>query len=209
MSGLFTPDDVKDFFSKPSNSKGLHSLEHNMDRLISNIRKKDAGDNSTVRHQKLIELETMIKQFKSRNRWKSASFPSILMIKAPTLLLKYALASFMIGLGIYFGCLAFSDMDSQKPREPYRAVFVVYIVASFLGLLIYYVPSIFKELEFSAVRRRAQIMTFGIEKLDSEERETLQSIRALLNSNAQEFREEDGSDDDISWEGRLEELDRP
>jgi hypothetical protein len=52
-------------------------------------------------------------------------------------------------------------------------------------------------------------MTFGIEKLDSEERETLQSIRALLNSNAQEFREEDGSDDDISWEGRLEELDRP
>ncbi|CAG7915946.1 unnamed protein product [Penicillium olsonii] len=209
MSGLFTPEDVKDFFSKPSSSKGIHMLEQSMDDLISDMRKKDVGDHSTVRHQRMMELEAMIKQFKSKNRWKSASFHSILMIKAPTLLLKYALASFIIGLGIYFGCLAFNDGGSQKPGKSHRAIFIVYIATSFLGLLIYYVPSILKELELSPARRRAQIMGRRLPKLDQEEKEILQNITALLNSDAQEIREEGGSDDAASWEGRIEEVDRP
>ncbi|KAJ5521812.1 hypothetical protein N7527_005927 [Penicillium freii] len=197
MSGLFTPEDVKDFFSKPSSSQRLHNLEQNMDDLTSAIRKNNIGDESTVRRQKMKKLESMIKEFKSKNRWRSASFHSIMMIKAPTLLLKYALASFVIGIGIYFGCLAFSDIASQRPRNSYRATFIVYIVTTFLGLLIYYVPYILKELELSPARRHAQIMNNNSMKLEPEEMELLNRIRALLNSDEQEIHEESGSDDDI------------
>lgn len=197
MSGLFTPDDVKDFFSKPSSSPRLHNLEQEMYDLISDIRKNDVGDESTVRRQGMEEIESIIKEFKSKNRWKSASFHSILMIKAPTLLLRYALASFVIGIGIYFGCLAFSDIGSQMPRNSYRAIFIVYIVTSFLGLLIYYVPYILKELELSPARRHAQIMNNKFTKLDSEEMELLNRIGALLNSDEQEIHEEGASDDAI------------
>lgn len=198
MSGLFTPEDVKDFFSKPSSSQRLHSLEQGMDDLISDIRKDNIGDEWNVRHQKLEKLESMIKEFRSKNRWRSASFHSIMMIKAPTLLLKYALASFVIGIGIYFGCLAFSDIASQRPRNSYRATFIVYIVTTFLGLLIYYVPYILKELELSPARRYAQIMNNNFMELNPDEMELLNSIGGLLNSDEQEIHEESGSDDAIT-----------
>ncbi|KAJ5415575.1 hypothetical protein N7465_004270 [Penicillium sp. CMV-2018d] len=197
MSGLFTPEDVKDFFSKPSSSQRLHNLEQNKDDLTSDIRKNNIGDESTVRRQKMKELESMIKEFKSKNRWRSASFHSIMMIKAPTLLLRYALASFVIGIGIYFGCLAFSDIASQRPRNSYRATFIVYIVTTFLALLIYYVPYILKELELSPARRHAQIMNNNFMKPDPEEMELLNRIGALLNSDEQVIHEESGSDDAI------------
>ena len=119
------------------------------------------------------------------------------MIKAPTLLLKYALASFIIGLGIYFGCLALNDVGAQKPGKSYRAIFIVYIVTSFLGLLIYYVPSILKELELSPARRQAQIMTRRPAKLDREEKGILRNIDQLLSSEARQIREEDGSDEEV------------
>lgn len=198
MSGLFTPDDVKDFFSKPSSSPQLHNLEQDMDDVISDIRKNDIGDESTVRHQGMKELESVIKEFKSKNRWKSASFHSILMIKAPTLLLRYSLASFVIGIGIYFGCLAFSDIGSQMPRNSYHAIFIVYIVTGILGLLIYYVPYILKELQLSPARRHAQIMNNKFTKLAPEEMELLNRIGALLNSHDQEIREERASNDPIT-----------
>lgn len=158
----------------------------------------------------MTELESMIKQFKSKNKWKSASFYSILMVKAPTLLLKYALAAFIAGLGIYFGCLAFGDVGSQKRRGSYRAIFIVYIVTCFLSLLIYYVPSILKELELSPVRRYAQIMTNELAKQPyQEEMDVIQKVNALLNSEEQEINGERVPDDAMSWEGRLENMDRP
>lgn len=210
MSSFFTTDEVKDFFSKPSSSEELRLLEQHLDHLISDMRKRNSSDETTARHQRMTELESMIRQFKSKNRWKSASFHSILMVKAPTLLLKYALASFIIGLGIYFGCLAFSDVGSQRPRGSYLAILIVYIVTSFLGLLIYYVPSTFKELELSPARRYAQIMTNELaKKPHQEETEIIQNISVLLNSEEQETYGKHRSDDAISWEGRLEDMDRP
>jgi hypothetical protein len=131
------------------------------------------------------------------------------MVKAPTLLLKYALGFFINGLGIYFGCLAFSDVGSQKPRGRYLAIFIVYMVTVFLGLLIYYVPSTLKELELSPARRYAQIMTNELAKKSyQEETDIIQRIGVLLNSEEQETYEEHLSDDAISWVGRLENMDR-
>lgn len=210
MSSLFTTDDVKDFFSKPSSLEEFRYLELNLDHLISDMRKSSPSDERTARHRRMTELESMIKQFKSKNKWKSASFHSVLMVKAPTLLLKYALASFIVGLGIYFGCLAFSDVGSQKPRGSYRAIFIVYIVTSFLSLLIYYVPSMLKELELSPARRYAQIMIDELPKQQhQEEAEIIQKISALLDSEEQEANGEHLSDDAASWAGRLEDMNRP
>ncbi|KAL2824399.1 hypothetical protein BDW59DRAFT_180265 [Aspergillus cavernicola] len=210
MSSLLTTDDVKDFFSKPSSLKELRHLEQDLARLVSDMRKMSSSDEATVTRQRMTELESIIKQFRSKNRWKSASFHSILMVKAPTLLLKYALASFIIGLGIYFGCLAFSEVGSQKPRGSHRAVFIVYIVTSFLGLLIYYVPATLKELELSPARRYVQMMSNELsKKTHQEETEIIQNISALLNSEEQETYGEHQSDEALSWEGRLEDMGRP
>jgi hypothetical protein len=210
MSSLFTTDDIKDFFSKPSSVEEFRHLEQHLDDLVSDMRKRDSSDEPTVTLQRMTELELIIKRFKSKNRWKSASFHSILMVKAPTLLLKYALASFIIGLGIYFGGLAFSDVGSEKPRGRYLATFIVYITTSFLGLLIYFVPSTLKELELSPARRYAQIMTNEqAMKPHQEEAEIIHKISALLNSEEQEPFREYRSDDTTSWEGRLEDMDRP
>ncbi|KAL2809608.1 hypothetical protein BJX63DRAFT_434988 [Aspergillus granulosus] len=210
MSSLFTTDEVKDFFSQPSSSEELRHLERDLDRWISKFRKEYSNDGATIGHRKMKTLESMIKHFKSKNRWKSASFHSILMVKAPTLLLKYALASFLIGLGVYFGCLAFSDVGSQKPQASYRTTFIVYIAASFLGLLVYYVPATLKELELSPARRYAQIMTNELPRTpNQEEREIIQNISTILNSEEPETYEEHQSDDALSWEERLEDMDRP
>lgn len=210
MSNLFTTDDVKNFFSKPSSPEEFRALESNLDDLVSYMRKRSSSDETAARNQVIAtELESTIKEFKSRNKWKCASFHSILMVKAPTLLLKYALASFVIGLGIYFGCLAFSDVDSQKRRGSYREIFIVYIVTCFLGLLIYYVPSILKELELSPARRYAQIMTDRLPKQQRhEEAEILQNIGALLNTEEQTENGENLFDDAASWSARLEGMTR-
>lgn len=210
MSSFFTTEDVKDFFSKPSSSAEFRSLEILLDHLLSEMRTRDSSDDATAAHERITELESTIKHFKSRNRWKCASFHSILMVKAPTLLLKYALASFIIGLGIYFGCLAFRDVGSNRPQGRDLAVFIVYVTTSFLGLLIYFVPSILKELELSPARRYAQmIANQHAMKPHQEETEAIEKIAALLNSEEQEVYKEDRSDDDISWEERLEEMNRP
>ncbi|CAI7626063.1 unnamed protein product [Penicillium bialowiezense] len=210
MSSFFTTEDVKDFFSKPSSSKEFRSLEILLEHLLSEMRTRDSNDDATAAHERITELESTIKHFKSRNRWKCASFHSILMVKAPTLLLKYALASFIIGLGIYFGCLAFRDVGSNRPQGRDLAVFIVYVTTSFLGLLIYFVPSILKELELSPARRYAQmIANQHAMKPHQEETEAIEKIAALLNSEEQEVYKEDRSDDDMSWEERLEEMNRP
>lgn len=207
MSSLFTTDDVKNFFSKPNSAKEFQDLEPDLDNLISNMRKTSPSDEQTAGYQRMTELERRIKQFKSRNKWKSASFHSILMIKAPTLLLKYALAAYIIGLGIYFGCLAFSDVGSQKPQGSYRAIFIVYIVTIFIGLLIYYVPSILKELELAPARRYAQIMANELVKPQhQEEYEIMQNIRALLSSEEQEEKGEHKSNNATSCEGGHENM---
>jgi hypothetical protein len=81
-------------------------------------------------------------------------------------------------------------------------------VTCFLGLLIYYVPSILKGLELSP-RRYAQIMTDELPKQQRhEETEIFQNISALLNAEEQEVDGENLSDDAASWPGRLEDMTR-
>ncbi|KAL4786595.1 hypothetical protein BJX76DRAFT_365380 [Aspergillus varians] len=202
MSSLFTAEEVKDFFSKPSSSEGLRHLEQSLDGLVSTMRRRSPSDETTIGRQRMAELESMIKLFKSQNRWKSASFHSILMVKAPTLLLKYALASFIIGLGIYLGCLAFNKVDSQQPRESHRAILIVYIVTSFLSLLIYYMPATLKDLESSPARRYAQIMTNVLENNPYQEgTDILRNISTILNSEELETDGEHQSDNTLSGEG--------
>ncbi|KAL4877746.1 hypothetical protein BJY04DRAFT_197164 [Aspergillus karnatakaensis] len=208
MSSFFTAEDVKDFFSRPSSSKSLRRLEHQLELSISELREPNVGDGAN-KAQRMGELKSMLERFRSHNRWRIASFHSILMVKAPTVLLKYALGSFIIGLGIYFGCLAFNELDSQRPRESYRRIFGVYIATSVLGLLVYYAPSILKDLEQSRTRRYAKKIDSLPEGQNDEEIELIRKIKALLNPNDQETSQENDFNDAISWEGRLEDINRP
>jgi hypothetical protein len=111
-------------------------------------------------------------------------------VKAPTLPLKCAQASFVIEFGIYFGCLSFSEGGSQEPRGRNIAIFIIYTVTSILGLLIYYVPSILKQFELSSVRRYAQIMANEVAKnprqKEMEETVILQDFHVLLNQKSDE-----------------------
>jgi len=183
MSSLFTTDDVKDFFSRPGGSKESQDFERELDLLINQLKMKTAGEEATWRQQKLAEIESLVKLFRSKNRWKSASFHSILMVKAPTILLKYALAAFIIGLGIYFGCLTFHGEGT--PGGFSLKIFIVYLVTSFLSLLIYYVPATLKDLELSPSRRYVQVMNKIIRDdiAYGEETQILENITRLLNAN--------------------------
>lgn len=208
MSSLFTVEDVKDFFSQPSSSEQLRKLEAELDALADQLKKaKEGSETTTGRYEKLTTIESLVKQFKRENRWKVASFHSILMVKAPTILLKYALAAFVIGLGIYYGCLAF-DQIKDSGQSP-RAIFLCYLISVYLGLLIYYVPAILKSLEMSSLRRYTHLLKDPNRHHTQNEQEIFNNIISLINSDEPQTHEEDPSEDVLSWEERLGDTARP
>ncbi|QKX61813.1 uncharacterized protein TRUGW13939_08969 [Talaromyces rugulosus] len=211
MSSLFTVEDVKDFFSQPSSSEQLRKLEKELNMLayqLNKARENERGSEMTTGiYQKLMTIESLVKQFKRDNRWKAASFHSILMVKAPTLLLKYALAAFVIGLGIYYGCLAFNK--AEDPGQSPLAIFLFYLISVFLGLLIYYVPAMLKGLETSSLRRYAYLLKDRKRRDTKREEEMLENITRVINSDQPQTHEDDASEDALSWEERFGDVTRP
>ncbi|BCS21192.1 uncharacterized protein APUU_21624A [Aspergillus puulaauensis] len=152
MNKLFSASDVKDFFTEAGIPQKLRILEQEINGLRANMESWEPGPGAAAARGGIEQAQETISSVRREgNIWESASLPSILMVAAPSTLLKYALGSFVTGLGVYFGCLAFQDIETQKPRSHHRAVFIVYIVATLLGLSMYYVPLTIKHSELSSL----------------------------------------------------------
>ena len=215
LRSLFTTEDVKNFFSRPSTSLAMFKFEKSLDKILAGLRAHNADGEANVEClNRIQELEATVKDFKTKNRWKSASFHSILMVKTPTLLLKYSVGFFIVGLGIYFGGLATRDGDAQIPRGRYKLVFAAYFVGTLLALFIYYLPATLKDLELAPSRRYVWLVMHALWKDTSEPppKEILEQLNKIFNSscfNEQESCSIRARDDALSWKERLEHIKRP
>lgn len=136
------------------------------------------------------------------------------MLKSPTLLLKYSVGFFIVGLGIYFGSLATREGDPGISRGHYKYVFAAYIVGSFMALFIYYLPTTLKDLEMAPSRRYAWLVmhTFLNDTAEPPPKEILDQLEELFNSPC--FDEQDARNihrpgDAVSWKASLEDIRRP
>ncbi|RJE20360.1 hypothetical protein PHISCL_07299 [Aspergillus sclerotialis] len=208
LRSLFTTEEVKDFFSRPSSSLAMYKFEKSLDKILAGLRahKIDDEANSECRNR-IQELDATIKDFKTKNRWKSASFHSILMVKTPILLLKYSVGSFIVGLGIYFGGLATREGDAQVPSDRYKFVFAAYVVGTFLAIFFYYLPATLKDLELAPSRRYAWLVIHALRRDTNEPppKEILEQLKKIFDSSC--FDGQDGcsirvSGDAVSWKER-------
>ena len=75
------------------------------------------------------------------------------MIKVPSILLNWSVATFVLGFGIYLGCSWMPDSTSTPPRDGSLGILIFYIVTTIGGLLLYFVPSACKYLEALPLKR--------------------------------------------------------
>lgn len=113
------------------------------------------------------------------------------------------MGDFLIGLGIYFECLAFNE--EIAPRQSPLVIFLFCLVSVFLGLPIYYVPAVLKSLEMSPLRRYAHLLKEPIRR-NTHEEDFLNDITSFTNSCEPQRSQYDASEDAGSLEDGLEDI---
>ncbi|THX23239.1 hypothetical protein D6D12_08542 [Aureobasidium pullulans] len=151
ISGLFTPDDVKSWLSKPASPAEMRLLEKATYSL--QYRYSDLESASEETQSALKAFRQTIEGFAQQFKWKTASFNAAFMIKVPSLLLNWSVGAFILGLGVYLGCVWRPDGISDPSLDGSLGVLVTYLITTVGGLLLYYVPKAGKILESSTLRR--------------------------------------------------------
>ncbi|TIA12781.1 hypothetical protein D6C83_08435 [Aureobasidium pullulans] len=106
ISGLFTSEDVKSWLSKPASKYEMETLEIMASELRrARYRWQDLGPLSDARQSALETFRKQIEGFARECKWKTASFNTAFMIKVPSLLLNWSVGAFILGLGVYLGCI--------------------------------------------------------------------------------------------------------
>ncbi|THX28372.1 hypothetical protein D6D10_09217 [Aureobasidium pullulans] len=154
ISGLFTSEDVKSWLSKPASKYEMETLEIMASELRrARYRWQDLGPLSDARQSALETFRKQIEGFARECKWKTASFNAAFMIKVPSLLLNWSVGAFILGLGVYLGCVWRPDGISDPSRNGSLGVLITYLITTVGGLLLYYVPNTGKILESSTLRR--------------------------------------------------------
>jgi hypothetical protein len=102
-------------------------------------------------------LRDAIDRLDTVNRWKIASSASAMMLATPTQLLTLALNAFIIGLGVYLGCIYSANLIPALTPSGSLAVLILYILVTWYGLAIVYIPSALKGLESAAAERYTRL----------------------------------------------------
>ncbi|THX03462.1 hypothetical protein D6D13_07652 [Aureobasidium pullulans] len=152
ISGLFTSEDVKSWLSKPAAKYEMEELE----QIASTLRKTitSSPELGLVVPQPSVEACCRtIENFAQEFKWKTASFNAAFMIKVPSLLLNWSVGAFILGLGVYLGCVWRPDGISDPSRNGSLGILITYLITTVGGILLYYVPKFGKILESSTLRR--------------------------------------------------------
>lgn len=145
LSGLYRPEDVNSWLSRPSTTSDLLKFEKELeDRLLQ----KPSLDPT----ERGVEVEK-IRAFLENRRWKVASFHSTVMLITPARLLRSSIGSFIIGLGIYLAYVYAKDLNPISDREGARAVLICYLICFFGCCMRFYGSRNLKELETAPLRR--------------------------------------------------------
>jgi len=75
------------------------------------------------------------------------------MIKVPSLLLNWSVGAFVLGIGVYLGCVWKPDGESSPSRNGSLGVLITYLITTIEGLSLFYIPKVCKILESSSLRR--------------------------------------------------------
>ncbi|KAF2640477.1 hypothetical protein P280DRAFT_543199 [Massarina eburnea CBS 473.64] len=147
--GLHSAEDIKDFLTKPTPSN-------------KDVEEAD-GDNPSLSFRQIASISPSMSAARSvqlrhhfaateLQKWKAASPHAAVMLVVPMTLLKVALNTFLIGLGIYLGKLCTAKIIPSYGTGSV-GILVFYIVSTLSGIAMYYVAQNYKYLERARLER--------------------------------------------------------
>lgn len=173
--GLHSAPDIKDFLTKPVDfklRKNIYSRLHNLqEAMIKSRRTQDLAEPISELNQILLE-----------EKWKSASCYSAIMLVTPMKLLNISLNAFLVGLGIYLGEVYTAQLIPQY-RTGAIGLLIVFILASLVGIALFYIPERLKRIESRPTQHLANILR-KFEKSASKSRQASHGSRTRPNAGA-------------------------
>ncbi|KAH7384449.1 hypothetical protein BKA66DRAFT_569702 [Pyrenochaeta sp. MPI-SDFR-AT-0127] len=147
--GLHTAEDIKDFLTKPTPAAEKKIFRSQ----VSNIESRFGPE---LRNVQVKHLNTWRNHVEA-GRWKVASPYAAMMMVVPMGLLKIAINTFLIGLGIYLGELHTANLIPSHGSGSV-AILVFYIASGIFGLSIFYIPQSLKQLEVVPLKQWRKIL---------------------------------------------------
>lgn len=145
LTALASADDVKDWLCKPVSSQEYITFEKTLRSRITH-----AQATSAIGERELVRKD--IVHFLEQNRWKYASFYSCAILSTPPELLNASMGAFLVGLGIYLGCVWAQDLDPVSGKTASRALLICYVIVAALGIGRFYWADHGKEKELAPIR---------------------------------------------------------
>ncbi|KEF51910.1 uncharacterized protein A1O9_11899 [Exophiala aquamarina CBS 119918] len=152
LTALATADDVKDWLCKPISSMEYTAFEKRLRPRIRHAQITSAGEERELVRKDIV-------RFLEGHRWKRASFYSCAILSIPPELLNASMGAFLVGLGIYLGCLWAQDLDPISGKTAPRALLICYLLVAALGLGRFYWADHGKEKELSPIREWLRELT--------------------------------------------------
>lgn len=146
LTALASAEDVKDWLCKPVSKREYTEFERELRPRITRAQATPA----TGTERELVRKE--IVQFLEKHRWKHASFYACASLSTPPELLNASMGSFLVGLGIYLGCVWTQDLDTVAGTTASRAILICYVTVAALGIGRFYWADQGKEKELSPIR---------------------------------------------------------
>ena len=138
FGSLVSPDDIKDWLCTPGE---WHGMEEELQEQFALLR---PGTETTGTKEQLQTLRDRVLARLQSDRWVTPSINSAVMLVAPVRLLNLAVASFLVGLGIYLG-LAFSkNITIAAGNRGNLANMIIYILVVVISLLLFWIPVVLR-----------------------------------------------------------------
>ena len=150
MSGLHSPYAVRRWLTRPHETfADLYNYQRATSRSKSGTSDPEDANHPKDTTDEQAELLAMQQElFAVRERLNKLHYrPSLsaaLIITAPSQLLNVALGSLLTGFGIYFGLVYTARLPAIENHHSALAVLIVYIVSAASGLVLFYLPMLFK-----------------------------------------------------------------
>ncbi|KAK5050795.1 hypothetical protein LTR84_003354 [Exophiala bonariae] len=146
LTALASAEDVKDWLCKPVSKKDYKAFERELRPRIIHAQASPA----TAAEREVLRTE--IVQFLEKHRWKHASFYACASLSTPPELLNASMGSFLVGLGIYLGCVWAQNLDPVAGPTASRAILICFVTVAALGIGRFYWADQGKEKELSPIR---------------------------------------------------------
>ncbi|GAB7328473.1 hypothetical protein MBLNU13_g00443t1 [Cladosporium sp. NU13] len=205
MSGLHNAYAVRRWLTRPQETS--EGPSHHQPTM--NLSRSDASDseNPVPPEDALDGLEKLLDMqkelLKVREELNELSYrPSLsaaLIITAPSQLLNIALGALLTGFGIYFGLVYTARLPAIEDHHSALSVLIVYIVSAASGLVLFYLPMLFKVIATMRDEERGGLENWitGLEKainaaqrkdVSSKADDTLSALNEIIRIQGEQLR---------------------